>query len=213
MDWSGSSQKRGEKLSFTIPILNVRLRLSFWFFALVAFSLRLERQVLLWYIVLPIVVHELGHLLAIAFCRAGLREIHLTPVSIRIVTRAVTHSYRKELIIAGAGIAANLILALWLRLFAFQSLRTMLMIVSNLAVAAFNLLPVGNLDGGKLAGLFFARYLEPRAAHTAGAALSFIVLLPLSCMAGLVLLRGENFTLAAICVYLIAVSAAGLAGN
>jgi len=200
-------------VSFTVPLLNLRLRLSFWFFALVVFALRLDRQILLWYIVLPVVVHELGHLVAVAFCRVGLREIHLSAASIRIVTRATAPTYRKELIIAAAGIAANLILALWLRFFAFQSLRTMLMIASNLAVAAFNLLPVGNLDGGKLAGLIFSRYLEPRAAHTANAILSFVVLVPLSCLAGLLLLRSENFTLAVICVYLIAVSIAEAFGN
>ena len=195
-------------MSVNIPVLNLRLRLSFWFFALVALALQLERHVLLWYIILPVIVHELGHLVAIAVCRVGVREIHLTPVSIRIVTRAGVHTYRKELFIAAAGIAANLILALALRLFAFQSLRTMLMIASNLAVAAFNLLPVGKLDGGKLAGLVFARYLEPRAAKTAAMVLSFIVLAPLSCLAGLLLLRGENFTLALICAYLLAVTVA-----
>ena len=195
-------------MNLTIPLLGLRLRLSFWFFALVAFALLLERQVLLWYIVLPIVVHELGHFVAIALCRVGVREIHLTPVSLRIVTRTRAHTYRKDILIAGAGIAANLILALALYLFAFQSLRTMLMIASNLAVAAFNLLPVGNLDGGKLAGLIFARYLEPRAAHNSRAIVSFIVLAPLSCLAGLLLLRGENFTLALICAYLIAVTVA-----
>ena len=200
-------------MSFTVPILNLRLRLSFWFFVLVVLALQLDRQILLWYIVLPIAVHELGHLVAIGLCRVGLKEIALTPVSIRIITRGGAISYRKELVIAAAGIAANLILALALRLFAFQSLRTMLMIASNLAVAAFNLLPVGNLDGGKLTGLFFARYLEPRAAQTASAMVNFIVLVPLSCLAGLLLLRGENFTLAVICVYLIAVSVSGSFGN
>ena len=195
-------------MSLTIPLPGLRLRISFWFFALVVFALLLERQVLLWYIVLPIVVHELGHIVAIALCRVGIREIHLTPVSIRIVTRTRAHTYRKDILIAAAGIAANLVLALALRLFAFQSLRTMLMIVSNLAVAAFNLLPVGNLDGGKLAGLILSRYLEPRAALGARAIVSFIVLVPLSCLAGLLLLRGENFTLALICAYLIAVTVA-----
>jgi len=200
-------------VSFTIPLLGVRLRLSFWFFALVVLALRLDRQILLWYIVLPVAVHELGHLLAVALCGVGLREIHLTPVSIRIITREAAPSYRKELIIAGAGIAANLMLALYLRLFAFQSLRTMLMVASNLAVAAFNLLPVGNLDGGKLMGIIFARRFEPRAAHNAGVIVSFVVLVPLSCLAGFVLLRTQNFTLAVICAYLTAVTVAGSAGG
>ena len=200
-------------MSFRIPILNVRLYLSFWFFALVVLALQLDRQILLWYMVLPIAVHETGHLVAIALCRVGVREIRLTPVSIRIVTRRATHTYCRELIIAVAGIAANLLLALYLRLFVFQSLRTMLMIASNLAVAGFNLLPVGNLDGGKLTGLLFSRYLEPRAAQTASNLLSFIVLVPLSYLAGALLLRSGNFTLAVICVYLIAVSVAGTSGR
>ena len=187
----------------TIPILNIRLRLSFWFFALIALFILLDRQIFLWYIALPVLVHELGHIIVMAFCKVKITEISLTPVSVRIMTRSPTISYQKELVVAAGGIAANLIVALLWRFFAFQSMRAMLMVASNLAVAAFNLLPVGNLDGGRIVRVLCARYLNPGLVPVISRLISFAVLVPLSALAVFLLLRGDgNFTLALICGYL-----------
>ena len=194
-------------MSLTVPLTGVRLRISFWFFAAIALFLMLERQIFLWYIALPVLIHELGHLAAIILCRAKVAEIHLTLASARIVTRSVTLPYHSELAIAMGGIAANLLLALYLRFFEFQSLRTMLMIASNLAVAAFNMLPIGNLDGGRIVYLLCARYLHPRTAHTISTLVSAIVLVPLTALAALLLLRGGNFTLVLLCAYLVIIVA------
>ena len=189
-------------MSLTIPIFNIRLHLSFWFFALIAFALHFDRHVLLWYIALPVAVHELGHMLVMMVCKVELTEIHLTPVSIRMTTRSRDLSYSKELAVAMGGIITNLLLALYLWLFAFQSMRTMLMVASNLAVAAFNLLPVGNLDGGRIVGLICNRYFLPNTAYKISNLVGFIVLVPLCALAGFMLLSGGNFTLALICGYL-----------
>ena len=195
-------------MTLHIPLLGVRLRLSFWFFAVVTLFFMLERQIFLWYIALPMLTHELGHLIAMALCRVKVTEIHLTPVSVSMVTASKVLSYRRELAIAAGGIAANLLLALFLRLYLFQSMRVMLMIASNLAVAAFNLLPVGNLDGGRIAAILCARYLSPDKARAISLLVSFAVLVPLSAMSAFLLLRGsENFTLALICAYLILIVA------
>jgi len=194
---------RGDKVTLTIPILNIRLRLSFWFFALIALFLLLDRRIILLYIALPVIVHELGHIIVMAFCKVKITEISLTPVSVRIIAGSPVLSYRKELAIAAGGIAANLIIALLWRLFAFQSMRVMLIVASNLAVAAFNLLPVGNLDGGRIVRILCARCLSPGLASAISKLISFAVLVPLSAIAAFLLLRGNgNFTLALVCAYL-----------
>ena len=188
---------------FAIPIFGVQIRVSFWFFAVIALAVLLDRHLLLWYAALSVVTHELGHLLVMAACRIKVTQIHFTPVSIRIVAGSHAASYRAELAVAVGGVAANLIAAALWRGLAFQSMRAMLMVASNLAVAAFNLLPVGNLDGGRVAGILCARYLRPDTARTISMLVSFAVLVPLTAAAGFLLLSGSgNFTLVLICGYL-----------
>ena len=194
----------------TVPLLGIRIRISFWFFAAIALALLLDGRVLLWYIALPVALHELGHLAVMAVCRVKVAEIYFTPVSVRIMTKGYAISYRKELAIAVGGIAANLAAALLWRLFAFQSMRAMLMIASNLAVAAFNLLPVGNLDGGRVVSILCARYLRPDTARIISALVSFAALVPLTAGAAFLLLSGSgNFTLMLLCVYLALIVAKG----
>ena len=190
-------------MQITIPYLNIRLRFSFWFFAVLAvFALLADRHILLWYFVLPVFVHELGHLIVMAACNIKVREIYFTPVSLRLRAGGQL-TLGKELAVAAGGIAANLAVALFLWLFAFQSMRTMLMIAVNLAVAAFNMLPVGSLDGGRMVAGLCARYLEPATARFVSRAVGFVVLLPLSALSIFLLISGSgNFTLALICAYL-----------
>ena len=191
-------------MQITIPYLNIRLRFSFWFFAVLAvFVLLAERHILLWYIALPVLIHELGHLIAMAACKIKVREIHFTPVSLRMQAGGQTLTLGQELGLAAGGIAANLAAALFLWLFAFQSMRTMLLIAANLAVAAFNILPIGSLDGGRMIGSLCDRYLRPQAARFLSRLVSFVALIPLTALSVFLLISGSgNFTLALICAYL-----------
>ena len=191
-------------MRLTIPFLKIQIRLSFWFFALFAFfTLLVERHILLWYIAMPILVHELGHLIAMIGCSVKIREIDFTPVSLRIRGGGQGLSYGKELIVALGGVTANLGMAIFLWLFAFQSMRTMLLIAANLAVAAFNTMPVGGLDGGRVVSALCARYLAPETARLVPRLIGFAALAPLAALS-IFLIRegGGNFTLALICGYL-----------
>ncbi|MCL2578984.1 MAG: site-2 protease family protein [Oscillospiraceae bacterium] len=192
-----------DHLKLTIPLVNVRLRASFWFFMTLAlFAIFVERHLLLWYIALPIVVHELGHLIAMAACNVRVTEIHFTPVSLQIRGGGRGVSHGKELAVALGGVAANLMTALCLWLFAFQSMRTILLIAANLAVAAFNLLPIGNLDGGRVVEILCERYLTPEAARRVSLLVNFLALVPLSALSVYLFLDGGNFSLALVCGYL-----------
>ncbi len=184
----------------------LRVRFSFWFFAVVGLFALLDHRALFFYIALPVAVHELGHLLVMLACGIPVREIAFTPVSIRVTAGPGRLSYRRELLVAAGGIAANLLAALALRLLAFQSVRAMLAVSSNLAVAFFSLLPVGSLDGGQMMRILCDGLFGPGLARKISIAVSFAVLVPLIAAAVWLLLREErNFTLAATCVYLAAV--------
>jgi len=201
----GRRARRPPELIFTLPIVKTRLRFSFWFFAAAALLLLLDRHALLWYFVMPVAIHETGHLLAILICSVRVREIFFTPVSIRMETRHTGNlSYRREITVAFGGAALNLLAALAIYLFAFASMRNMLLMASNLAVAMISLLPIGSLDGGQILRAICARRAGPDFARKVSLAVSFIALVPLSAAAGFFVLRGAtNFTPLILCVYLI----------
>lgn len=188
-----------------LRLLGIKITFSFWFFGVVALFALSGREQMVLYIALPVAIHELGHLLMMTLCRVRLREIAFTPVSIRIQTAGASLSRYRELLVALGGIVANLLAAFCLKRFTFQSMRAMLMVASHLAVALFNLLPIGNLDGGQVMQILCSGILEPSSVQRISTLVSVAALIPLSALAGYLLLRGEgNFTLALTCLYLIA---------
>lgn len=189
-----------------IHLFGVDFRFSFCFFVVAACFLSLDRGSLAVFFVLPILVHELGHLLVMALLGIGVSEVAFTPVSLRVTRRGSRLlPYGQEIAVSLGGAAANLMVALLLYVFCFQSMRTMLIIAANTAVALFNLLPVGNLDGGQLLRLFCSRFFSLSAADLVSRAVSFLVLTLLFAFSIFLLLRPErNFTLLLCCLYLTA---------
>jgi membrane-associated protease RseP (regulator of RpoE activity) len=192
------------ELKFTLPVINIRLRFSFWFFAVSAFFLLLDHRVLFWYMALPVFIHEAGHLFAMSVCKVKVKEIFFTPVSIRMERAGGETSYLCDIIIAAGGAFCNLTAALIIHIFAFASMRNMLLVASNIAVAMISLLPIGSLDGGQIVRAAVTRRKGPGHARRISLAVSFLALVPLTAAAGYLALRGAvNFTPALLCVYLI----------
>lgn len=179
--------------------------LSFWFFAVIALFAAANAAAFSLYIALPTLAHELGHFLAMAVCRAQISAVRFSAFGVEIEKSKSEHiPLVKEIIISSAGIAANLIFAAGLYFFAFHSMRVMLLIVSNLVVAVFNMLPVGNLDGGEISRMLCEHYFRPRLAYTLSRLFSFIALTPLFAASVFLLMRPErNFTLLLACVCLL----------
>lgn len=189
----------------SLRLRDVQLSFSFWFFAVVLVFTLTDRALLLLYLALPIAIHELGHFLALRACRVPVTGLSFTPFSLDLKTapRLLLPS-GQELLINLAGILANLIAAGFLYLFCFQSMRTMLLVASNIAVALFNLLPVQGLDGGEVLRLFCERRFTPRSAQILSNTVSFLVLTPLFAISIFLFLRGGNFSLMLVCLYLAA---------
>lgn len=111
-------------------------------------------------------LHELGHLAALAACRAGPRRIRVSAAGVRMeAPPGIRLSYAQEIGIALAGPALSLALAgacLLLRTGAGAFWDTACWI--NLGFGLFNLLPVRQLDGGRaLYAALCARLAEPTA--------------------------------------------------
>ena len=180
----------------------IRVSFSFWFFAVVLLFVLLDAEVLAWYIALPVILHEFGHLIAMALCRVRVQAVEFTPFSISIKRQEML-APGGELVVQLGGVLANCAAALVLYTCFFQSMRTMFLIAANLAVALFNLLPIGNLDGGTVCKLLCRRFFSPDTARRVSRLVSFAVLTPLFAAAIFLILSGSgNFTLLVSCIYL-----------
>ena len=109
-------------------------------------------------------------------------------------------SYKADAACALAGPAVNLILALVLCFFG-SALRRVSAI--NLALGIFNLLPVGELDGGRVLSALLCSRLTHTAAERVCLLVGVAVLIPVA-FAGFYILidSGYNFTLLAAAVYI-----------
>lgn len=94
---------------------------------------------------LACVVHELGHVAAIAITGGKVRALHLTAIGAEMKLDAnYPISYGKEIIIALAGPFANFI-AVWISILNGWYL----FVGINLCFGVLNLLPIASLDGGR----------------------------------------------------------------
>ena len=187
----------------------IRISASFWFFAALALFLVFDKDGLALYFLAPVFVHELGHLAAMRLLGVNIRSVGFSAFGIDIQKAGgLGISYAKEIIVASSGALANLALALGLSFFSHDfdnPGRATLFMAANIAVAAFNMLPVGGLDGGSLLKLLAERFLSQDTAFVLSRVFSFLILVPLFALSFFLIMRpGRNFTLLAVAIYLAA---------
>lgn len=152
---------------------------------------------------LCVLVHEYGHLLAARLLGVRLRLLELDIAGARLVTAGLIPSYRAEWLVAAAGPACSLLLALFL--LPHHGEFATLALTTTLSLAFFNLLPVEGFDGGRMLASPLAHLLGESAARRALAASSYLALLLLFSLASCLLLRyGENMMLAVLSASLFA---------
>ena len=192
-------------LEFRLGGLSISV--SFWFFAAIGFFVLHEHSVLFWYILMPVIIHEIGHMVALYLCGGGVRSVRFRMFGVIISRSGPYMSYTKEVLIAFAGAGANLIAAgiLYFTM-TFPTMRALLMIAANISAAVFSLLPISGLDGGDLLRLITERFGGVDFAYKTSRLFSFLALAPLFAFAFWLLLRPEpNITLLAVCIYLLIV--------
>lgn len=186
-------------------LFGINVYISFWFLAAVAVSCIAGHGAPAIYILLPIAVHELGHLIVMGICGAKIKAVLLTIKGIKIQRKEQIFGYGAEIAIVLGGVVANIIFAVCLKLFCFQSMRIMLLISANIAVVIFNLMPIGDLDGGQLLKLTGAHLLGPDTAQKLSKIMSVAVLAMLFGFTIFLITAGlANVTLLAACVFLTA---------
>lgn len=153
------------------------------------------------------IMHEAGHLLALWKYGAFPKKIKLTLFDIAIIDRnKVLRSLKKELVIILAGITVNIIAAILSYILnkLFPCAFFYNLFAANVTLAVFNSLPVDSLDGGQALFLILCEKTDIKKAMAILDIISFIILIPISCLGFLVLLKSKyNFTLLLTSIYLI----------
>ncbi len=167
------------------------------FLLLVAWLNYIDPSCLVPMAMLACAVHELGHYAAILACGESVKGIRLTVIGAEMVLEHPL-GYWQEGLTALAGPGVNLLLALIFCCFE----EGLLFAGLNLALALFNLAPVGRLDGGRAVYCTLALLSGPDLAGRVGGWLDGLCALGMAA-AGLLLagLRG-NFTLLLAAVWL-----------
>lgn len=144
-----------------------RLKINLLLFPAVAVLIVLGMgEVLLCYIP-AVLLHEWAHVLAATALGMTITEMELLPFGCAARLQCFAMSRAKEMVVAAAGPAANMLFAC--AVFAVNRYATPIaiadkLIASNLALASINLLPALPLDGGRIARAAFAGWMGyPRA--------------------------------------------------
>ena len=185
-----------------------RVRISVYFAVLVACILVLDTSGAAVLALLCAAFHEAGHFTALLLCRVPVDEVAFRAFGVDIRLRHNERiSYRQEIAVALAGCAANLLLCvLTLPLCAVAATRPRaeVFILMNLLIAAFNILPVAPLDGGRALESLLCLRLAPQTARRVVHGVSLVLAVPLVWAGVELLIRtGCNFSLLLAAVYLV----------
>lgn len=176
--------KRDER-SGKMPVV----RANFGFFLLLSLALLFDRSGLAVGCICAALLHELGHLLAMAVCGVSVTAVCLCPLGVRI-ERAEPTSLNRELLINLSGPMVNLLLALVLyraEKFPFSAV--------NCVLGLFELCPLPSLDGGQALFCLMQRYFCLRTAQKFCTVVQGITLLAVLALGMLLLYRQKNATL------------------
>lgn len=137
-----------------------KIQITAPFLLLIAFLNYMDQQGIVMLSLLACFLHELGHVMAIRCMGGVVKQIRLTVVGAEISIKEGM-SYWRELWAAAAGPGMNLFLC---GLFCFIPGGDVFAGL-NLVLAVFNLLPLGRLDGGRIASCTLSMTVGPELSH------------------------------------------------
>ena len=175
-----------------------RIEVTGGFFLLLAWLNYLDRSFLVPMALAACTAHELGHIAAIRLLGGSVKEVRLTAIGAELVLERPL-AYWQEGLSALAGPGVNLLLAL-------AGCRFSLTFAGlNLALALFNLLPVGRLDGGRALYCTLALLAGPGLADLVGRWLDCLCTASVTAAGLFLALWGGNITLLPAACWLLAV--------
>lgn len=175
----------------TFSVFNVKVKVSYLFVSALTLTLFLKENATLFFCILFSLFHECGHIILMHLLGANLNEISFEVFGISIKSQNISVlSTLKRIAVFSGGVMVNLILA---------SLNCYPKI--NLALALFNILPIGWLDGGRIVFEASTFLFGERAGDIIHSVISFLTLSVFSFLAFSVI--KTNFSAIVVLVYLL----------
>lgn len=178
---------------------NTRIIISFTFFALIIILISLNKTEFLYSTIIFAILHEIGHLLALKYFKISIEEfkVSLFGGNIKILNNNKIQYYQNA-IISFCGPLVNLfffVLFYLLNIFLKNKFINEIYVI-NLVLAAFNLLPFYNFDGGKILASILMNFLQEKTVNYIITITSFIILIPFTYLAVYIfMLDSKNFYL------------------
>ena len=162
-------------------IKNIKINLSFTFFALIILLIVFNKNEFLYLTCFFAIIHEAAHLVALNNFGVIITEFKISLFGANIKTESYKKiSVKNEIIILLAGVMANLLFAILFSVLNYfiKSEITENIFLINSSLFIFNLLPFYNFDGGKIIEILLKTKFNEKTADVLVSCISFIVLIP-----------------------------------
>lgn len=162
---------------------NIIITISFTFFALVLLLFIFRKNDFLYFTCFFAIIHEFGHLFALNKFGVKILEFKISLFGANIKTENFKKiPIKSEIIILFSGPLINLILCIVLHItnLIIKNINLNNLVLINLCLAIFNLLPFYNFDGGKIVEILLKSKFNEKLSETIISCISFAVLIPIS---------------------------------
>lgn len=176
-------------------IFKTKIQIGFLFTATLSLLSLMDKSGSVFLSVVFSLLHELGHIIAMSICKEQIDSLAFHPFGISMkLKNSSALSLGEEVFILISGCAVNLIFAI----IPITPTTTYI----NIGILLFNILPIANLDGGRIVRLFLTRFFGEKTGNIVSDAVSFAFLLPISALAFYMTIESGQFSLLVCAVYL-----------
>ena len=132
----------------------IKFKISFLFLSLISWMLLFDKDNIFLIYLFSTIVHEISHVLFLKFFDVKIREISFSVFGF-MIKKEKEIEFLKEILILTSGCMANFVLIL-----IFLFLKKDIVVMVNILILAFNMLPFEKLDGGEILKIFLERFLN-----------------------------------------------------
>jgi len=171
---------------------NIKITISFTFFALIILLVIFNKNDFLYLSCFFAIIHELGHLFFLNKFGVKICELKISLFGANIKTESFKKiSIKKDVIVLLSGPLVNLIFSavLYFVNLIIKNVDLSNLILINLGLGIFNLLPFYNFDGGKIIEILLKSKFNEKIAETIVSCISFAILVPFTLFSVNIFLR------------------------